>query len=542
MPKKRNPIKNDYSASSSPSLLSDTNSIWQPVDTSQDKGTAQSSFATSLSLSHNSAAVVRLELSPLAYQREQGTTTDYGISDQNVQEGDGNNSTTSNDDGSDEEQVFVDEDCHSYHNGNVSSNANELESYKAYCEIVDEEFMVKVATFTDAWQGYVSWRMAWSHFWFPPHLPRQCQLLRPENIAIPACYLLVGLLQGFSSVMVGVFPLDLGATEAQQTTLQSLRNIPSSFKLVFGFLSDNVPIYGYRRKPYMLAGWLIVSLSQFALLGFSDLTLSTTGAGCFAESMITDHTEVESTQPSGAPSIPFLAMCFFTFGMGYWLADVMGDSMVAEKAKLEPEHSRGSVQSSCYSYRFFGLMVAAPMATYVYTKYGPAAVVQILAVLPLMILPLVYMLGEVHHKQVPSTREQCTEIWNTVCRRAVWQPLGVIFVYNILHIGNAAWREFERTVLHFTSCQLSLLSLVAYVLLYVGVVTYKYFLMQSSWRHVYFFTTLANAFFSIFQVLLIYGITFGLPAFWFAMGDDVFLDFVAGIQFLPNTIMVGTAA
>lgn len=27
---------------------------------------------------------------------------------------------------------------------------------------------------------------------FPPHLPRSCQLLRRENIAVPACYLLVG--------------------------------------------------------------------------------------------------------------------------------------------------------------------------------------------------------------------------------------------------------------------------------------------------------------------------------------------------------------
>ena len=95
--------------------------------------------------------------------------------------------------------------------------------------------VVETVSFWDAYQGRQSWGVALDHFLFPPNLPRPCQLLRPENIAIPACYLLVGILQGLSSVMVGVFPLDLGATEAQQTTLRSLRGLPATFKLIFGF-------------------------------------------------------------------------------------------------------------------------------------------------------------------------------------------------------------------------------------------------------------------------------------------------------------------
>lgn len=94
--------------------------------------------------------------------------------------------------------------------------------------------VVETFSFWDAYQGKASWSVALDHFLFPPNLPRPCQLLRPENCAIPACYLLVGVLQGLSSVMVGVFPLDLGANEAQQTTLRSLKSLPASFKLVFG--------------------------------------------------------------------------------------------------------------------------------------------------------------------------------------------------------------------------------------------------------------------------------------------------------------------
>jgi hypothetical protein len=380
------------------------------------------------------------------------------------------------------------------------------------------------------------WRKTLDDFLFPPHLPRSCQLLRPENIAVPACYLLVGLLQGLSSPLINVFPLDLGATEAQQTTISSIRSLPASFKLVFGFMSDNIPIAGYRRKPYMLMGWLLASLSLFSLILGSNLNITPRNAGCF-ESQASDS-DSPTTLPADAPSIPFFSVALLAFGTGFWLADVMGDSIVAEKAKLEPPESRGSVQSSCYSYRFFGIMVAAPLSTYLYATYGPRAVLLLLATLPLCILPLVYLLFEVENAPVSSTADQCREIWRTVCSRAVWQPMGFVYVYNLMQVSNAAWREFLVTSLRFTSCQLNLILIVAYVLLYLGILAYKYYMMDWSWRKVYFVTTLLNGFFSLLQVLLIYNITLGLSSFWFALGDDAFAEFIGGIQFLPTTIMM----
>lgn len=377
---------------------------------------------------------------------------------------------------------------------------------------------------------------AWVYdYLFPPHVPPECQLLRTENLAIPSCYLLVGLLQGLSSVAVNVLPLDLGASEAQQTTLSSIRSLPASFKLLFGFISDTVPIAGYRRKPYMFGGWLLASMSMFALYWGSNLAIPARNTGCFGEGEEEDENRVV---PDDAPSIPFLSICLLLFGTGFWVADVMGDSIVAEKAKLElPEH-RGSLQSTCYACRFFGLMVAAPISTALYSGLGPAFVIGLLAVLPLSILPVVYLLREYMAERPPTVREQCQEIWSTVCSRAVWQPMGFVYLYNIMQVGNGAWREYLVTVHHFTSCQLNMLLIVSYVLLYLGVLAYKRYFITWSWRHVYIYTTLLNGLFSLLQVLLIYGITFGLSPFLFTLGDDAFAEFISGIQFLPNTIMM----
>ena len=389
-----------------------------------------------------------------------------------------------------------------------------------------------------------SWMsVSWYEYLYPPSTPPECQLLRSENIVIPACYLLVGLLQGLSSVIINVLPLDLGASEAQQTTVSSIRSLPSSFKLLFGFLSDNVPLSGYRRKPYMLIGWGIAALSMASLLFFSNLHVPARNAGCFHSSSSDENEDNNNPYeqgeiPNDAPTIPFLSICLLLFGIGFWMADVMGDSIVAEKAKLEPEYQRGSIQSTCYACRFFGMMIAAPASTALYTWIGPHAVIQLLAVLPFSILPLVYIFHETRHAIIVSTRQQCREIWETVCSRAVWQPMAFVYIYNVMQVGNAAWREYLVTVQNFTSCQLNLLLIVSFILLYFGILAYKYYFIFWSWRKVYIFTTMLNGLFSMLQILLIYGITFGLSPFLFTLGDDAFAEFISGIQFLPTTIMM----
>ena len=146
---------------------------------------------------------------------------------------------------------------------------------------------------------------------YPPHLPPELQLLRRENIAIPACYLLVGILQGLSGPLINVYPLDLNATEAQQTTISTLKSLPASLKLIFGFISDNFPIFGYRRKSYMFVGWAMSAAAFGSLLLTTDLTLS-------EDEYTKDDGEIgtKTIIPPNAPSIPFFSMMTFLFGAG----------------------------------------------------------------------------------------------------------------------------------------------------------------------------------------------------------------------------------
>jgi hypothetical protein len=370
--------------------------------------------------------------------------------------------------------------------------------------------------------------LSWYDWFYPPGVPRSCQLLRKDNLAIPLCYLTVGLLQGLSGPFINVYPLDLGATEAQQVTISCLRGLPASFKILFGFWSDTMPLWGYRRKSYMAIGWGICSLSMCCLAFTSDLTMY---------NGTNDDGNSSFVVGPNAPSIPYFSAILLSFGTGFWFADVMADSVVAEKAKLEPEETRGYLQSSCYACRFFKIMIAAPFSSVIYSSHGPQSVVLLMALLPLFMLPFVYTFWELRGAPIKPVSTQCEEIWTTVCSRDVWQPMGFVYLYNVLQVGNAAWREYLFSVLDFTANQLNALLIMAYVLLYLGVLTYKNYLIHWSWRTIYLSTTLLNSILSALQVLLIYGITFGLDPFWFALGDDSFADFIGDIQFLVSIVL-----
>jgi BT1 family len=373
------------------------------------------------------------------------------------------------------------------------------------------------------------------NYFFPPDTPPSIQIWRWSNVCIPICYFTVGIMQGMVRPLLNVYPLDLGATEAQQTTLASIATLPSALKIVFGFWSDNVPIFGYRRKPYMLLGWIITFTSMAILLSSTDLSVP-----------------VNPDDPRGShpqknlPSMEWLMAVFFVTGCGIWLADVMVDSLIAQKVPMEPLHAQGQMQSSCYAFRFFGLAIASPMSTYLYSNgvygtSGPASIVMFMAVFPILsVIPLWFLLEEERNIRLPSTMDQCREIWKTICSRAVWQPIGFVYLYNIMQVPNAAWRQYLKSVLLFTSSQLNILLTASFLLLYLGTVIYKHCFIKTSWRRLYYMGFALNVIASLGQMALIRGYTAGLSPFFFALGDDALVEFIVGMQMLPICILMVT--
>jgi hypothetical protein len=79
-----------------------------------------------------------------------------------------------------------------------------------------------------------------------------------DNIGLLFQYAAVGLTYGVMPATIYPFLQQyLNTSGTQVTVATQLVVFPWSFKAFYGALSDCVPIFGLRRKPYMLIGWTI---------------------------------------------------------------------------------------------------------------------------------------------------------------------------------------------------------------------------------------------------------------------------------------------
>jgi hypothetical protein len=102
-------------------------------------------------------------------------------------------------------------------------------------------------------------------------------------------------------------------------------NIWWSFKCLFGSLSDCHPIYGYRRRPYILIGWTVVIAVTVVMMALG--------------------------QPHpGDPEWRWI-ICLFFINLFYVAADVATDSIMCDMAQREPLLERGQLQTSYYLIR-----------------------------------------------------------------------------------------------------------------------------------------------------------------------------------------------
>lgn len=113
--------------------------------------------------------------------------------------------------------------------------------------------------------------------------------------------------------------LDISSTN--YNAFFTLVSLPWSLKFILGSLSDGIPILGYRRKSWLLIGWVLYIIAAMSLALFE--------------------------KPS------FIATSAFSFIMtcSYILADVCNDALCVERARHEQEEIKGAIQTAGYTIR-----------------------------------------------------------------------------------------------------------------------------------------------------------------------------------------------
>lgn len=135
-----------------------------------------------------------------------------------------------------------------------------------------------------------------------------------------------------------------------------------SFKVYMGILSDCFPIFGRRRRPYMVIGWAIcfAMLLVMAILPVGDKP--------------NDYNDTirnslnYGAQDQGGKYVLLMMMAAY----GYVLANVCADGVVVEFAQREPEATRGRTQTAIYAVRTISVALSNLITAFVFNgkDYG----------------------------------------------------------------------------------------------------------------------------------------------------------------------------
>ncbi|KAF0694525.1 Aste57867_14607 [Aphanomyces stellatus] len=184
-----------------------------------------------------------------------------------------------------------------------------------------------------------------------------------ESIGLLCQYAGVGILSGtLPNLVYPIFTRYLQMEGYQIASYVPIINIAWSLKVFAGIASDCFPIYGYKRKSYIVMGWCI------ALVCCACMALTPFPAPAFANALkgqnlknLTAFDIEHYTNPHAKDQGSQFVLWSMGATFGFVLADVAADAVMVQHAQREPIHMRGRIQTMIYvvreSFRMIPLVV-----------------------------------------------------------------------------------------------------------------------------------------------------------------------------------------
>ncbi|KAE9065944.1 hypothetical protein PF010_g28005 [Phytophthora fragariae] len=256
-----------------------------------------------------------------------------------------------------------------------------------------------------------------------------------DYIGIVAQYAAVGMI--FGTLPGTVYPflfnyLNMEGTQVVSATV--LLNMPWSFKIFYGLITDCVPIWGYRRRPFMVIGWTLCFIMLVAM------SCMDAGAPYYPDNKYATMDEEELTpeivttfnESAHHVGGKFVVMMMIA-AIGYVGADVAADAMMVEVAQREPEATRGYTQTTIYLVRTAFVTMSSIVTGFAFngTHYGgdfdfSLSFPQLMAILSVCCFPVIplswYCIKEEPHPGV-IFRDYIAELWHLIQMRPMYQVI-----------------------------------------------------------------------------------------------------------------------
>ena len=338
-----------------------------------------------------------------------------------------------------------------------------------------------------------------------------------ELIAILTVYFVQGIL-GLSRLAVSFFLKDeLLLSPVQVSALFGIVLLPWMIKPVFGFISDGLPIFGYRRRPYLILSGILGTASWVSLATIVHTTWAAT-----------------------------LAIALSSLSVA--MSDVIVDSLVVERARGESQAKAGSLQSVCWGASAIGGLITAYFSGLLLQYFTTRTVFGITALFPLIVSGVAWLIAESpvskdsqdndHTNSLPI-KHQLKQLRQAITQKTIWLPTAFIFVWQATPSADSAFFYFSTNELHFEPEFLGRVHLVTSFASLAGVWIFQRFLKSIPFRVIFAWSTVLSSILGMTMLLLVTHTNrrLGIDDHWFSLGDSVVLSVMGQIAFMQVMVL-----
>ncbi|MEY3332649.1 MAG: hypothetical protein RLZZ176_949 [Cyanobacteriota bacterium] len=336
----------------------------------------------------------------------------------------------------------------------------------------------------------------------------------PELIAIITIYFFQGIL-ALSRLAVSFFLKDeLLLSPVQMSAIIGISTIPWMIKPLYGFISDSFPLFGYHRKPYILLSG-IIGCAAWVCLG------------------TVVHTSSMAT------------MMILLSSLSIAISDVIIDSIVVQRARIETEANVGSLQSICWGSTAIGGLCTAYFSGLLLEYFSPRTVFLITALFPLVMSSVTWLIAEQpvdkneQNKKDNNTKNQLVQIRAAITKEAILLPTLFIFFWHATPKAEAAFFYFTTNELHFDPEFLGRVQLVTSFASLIGVWVFQRYLKTIPFRVMFTWGILLSTALGMTTLLLVTHTNrlLGIDDHWFSLGDSLIITVTGKIVFMPVLVL-----
>ncbi|WP_414754465.1 folate/biopterin family MFS transporter [Anabaena sp. CCY 9910] len=336
-----------------------------------------------------------------------------------------------------------------------------------------------------------------------------------ELIAILSVYFVQGIL-GLARLAVSFFLKDeLLLSPVQVSALMGIVALPWMVKPLFGFVSDGLPIFGYRRRPYLVLSGILGAISWISLATIV-------------------HTSWAATVAIALGSLSVA------------VSDVIVDSLVVERAREESVSHVGSLQALCWGASAFGGLITAYFSGLLLEHFTTRTVFLITASFPLIVSGVAWLIAESpvskdgsDNTNLLSVKHQLQQLRQAFTQKSIWLPTAFVFIWQATPTADSAFFFFSTNELHFEPEFLGRVRLVTSLASLIGVWIFQRFLKSVSFRLIFGWSTVISAVLGMTMLLLVTHTNraLGIDDRWFSLGDSLILTVMGQIAYMPVLVL-----